>query len=33
MFAAASLIGLGVVGILWVRRRGARKRAEMAPAQ
>jgi hypothetical protein len=33
MFAAASLVVLGVVGILFVRRRGARKRADMAPAQ
>ena len=33
MFAAASLVALGVVGIFFVRRRGARKRAEMAPAQ
>jgi hypothetical protein len=33
MFAAASLVILGVVGILFVRRRGARKRAEIAPAQ
>jgi hypothetical protein len=33
MFVAASLVVLGVVGILFVRRRGARKRAEIAPAQ
>jgi hypothetical protein len=33
MFAAASLVILGVVGILFVRKRGARKRAEIAPAQ
>ena len=33
MFAAALSGSLGVVGILFVRRRGARKRAEMAPAQ
>jgi hypothetical protein len=33
MFAAASLVVLGVVGILFVRRRGARKRADVAPAQ
>ena len=33
MFAALSVVLLGVVGILFVRRRGARKRADMAPAR
>jgi hypothetical protein len=33
MFAGVSLVLLGVVGILFVRRRSARKSAEMAPAQ
>ena len=33
MFAALSVVLLGVVGILFVRRRGARKRADVAPAR
>jgi hypothetical protein len=34
MYALAlSFMLIGVVGILFVRRRGARKRAPMAPAQ
>ena len=33
MFAAIAAVLVGVVGILFVRRRGARKRADMAPAR
>jgi hypothetical protein len=33
MFAAISAVLVGVVGILFVRRRGARKRSDMAPAR
>ena len=33
MFAALSVLLVGVIGILFVRRRGARKRADMAPAR
>jgi hypothetical protein len=33
MIAALSVVLVGVVGILFVRRRGARKRADMAPAR
>jgi hypothetical protein len=33
MFAALSVLLVGVVGILFVRRRGARKRDQMAPAR
>jgi hypothetical protein len=33
MFAGASLVLLGIVGILFVRRRSARKSAELTPAQ
>ena len=33
MFSALAVVLVGVVGILFVRRRGARKRADMAPAQ
>jgi hypothetical protein len=33
MIAALSAVLVGVVGILFVRRRGARKRSDMAPAR
>jgi hypothetical protein len=33
MVAALAVVLVGVVGILFVRRRGARKRADMAPAR
>ena len=33
MFSALSVLLLGVIGILFVRRRGARKRSDMAPAR
>jgi hypothetical protein len=33
MVAALSVVLVGVVGILFVRRRGSRKRAEVAPAR
>jgi len=33
MFAALSVVLLGIIGILFVRRRGARKRADVAPAR
>jgi hypothetical protein len=33
MFAAIAVLLVGVVGILFVRRRGARKRGQMAPAR
>jgi hypothetical protein len=33
MFAALSAVLVGVVGILFVRRRSARKRSDMAPAR
>jgi hypothetical protein len=33
MFAALSALLIGVIGILFVRRRGARKRSDMAPAR
>ena len=33
MFAAVSALLIGVVGILFVRRRSARKRADVAPAR
>jgi hypothetical protein len=33
MFAAISAILIGVVGILFVRKRGARKRSNPAPAR
>jgi hypothetical protein len=33
MFAALSAVLIGVVGILFVRKRGARKRTDVAPAR
>ena len=33
MFAALSVVLLGIIGILFVRRRGSRKRADVAPAR
>ena len=33
MFAALSAVLIGVIGILFVRRRGARKRSDVAPAR
>jgi hypothetical protein len=33
MFAGLSAVLIGIVGILFVRRRGARKRADVAPAR
>ena len=33
MFAALSVVLVGIIGILFVRRRGARKRADVAPAR
>jgi hypothetical protein len=33
MFAAVSAVLIGVVGILFVRKRGARKRAQTSPAR
>ena len=33
MFAALSVVLAGVIGILFVRRRSARKRADVAPAR
>ena len=33
MFAALSVVLLGIIGILFVRRRGARKRSDVAPAR
>jgi hypothetical protein len=33
MFAGLSALLIGIVGILFVRRRGARKRTDVAPAR
>jgi hypothetical protein len=33
MFAGLSVLLVGIVGILFVRRRGARKRTDVAPAR